>query len=114
MRKGGKGIQKLLGGNPWISTNSYENPSTPFCPPRRINRIGTGVHRHLALFRSITFSSQNAQIARSLGFRDPRVTQSQIITKSPHGGAQVLTKTAVILHRSAQLRHILVRPGGRQ
>ena len=38
----------------------------------------------------MTFSSINAQIARSLGFRDPRVTQSLIITKAARSGEKVV------------------------
>ncbi|KAL8712553.1 MAG: hypothetical protein Q9225_006914 [Loekoesia sp. 1 TL-2023] len=66
------------------------NPEANPQPLQRIRRIGTGVHRHLPLFRSITFSRRNRQIARSLGFSKPHITQSLIVPKASASGAKVI------------------------
>lgn len=57
---------------------------------QRISRLGCGIHRILPAFRSITFSRFHHQLSRSLGLLDPRVTQSQIITKASVVGQRIL------------------------
>ncbi|KAF2194909.1 phytanoyl-CoA dioxygenase family protein [Zopfia rhizophila CBS 207.26] len=56
---------------------------------RAINKIGHYLHHLSPSFRSISLSQQNASIARSLGFRDPRVLQSMVICKQPEIGGAV-------------------------
>ncbi|KAF2091879.1 phytanoyl-CoA dioxygenase [Saccharata proteae CBS 121410] len=56
---------------------------------RAINKIGHYLHSLNPSFRRISLSSQNAAIARSLRFRDPRVLQSMIICKQPEIGGRV-------------------------
>lgn len=59
-------------------------------PMQRISRLGCGIHRVLPAFRSITFSAFHQQIAHQLGLVDPRVTQSQIVTKSSIVGPRIV------------------------
>ncbi|KAI9368967.1 hypothetical protein BJX61DRAFT_184899 [Aspergillus egyptiacus] len=54
-----------------------------------INKIGHALHSLSAPFKEITLSARNAAIARSLGFRDPRVLQSMVICKQPGIGGAV-------------------------
>ncbi|RMZ66474.1 phytanoyl- dioxygenase [Pyrenophora seminiperda CCB06] len=56
---------------------------------RAINKIGHYLHELSPSFRSISLSAQNAAIASSLGFRDPRVLQSMVICKQPEIGGAV-------------------------
>ncbi len=56
---------------------------------RAVNKIGHALHDLCAPFRDITVSARNAAIARSLGFRDPRVLQSMVICKQPSIGGRV-------------------------
>ena len=54
-----------------------------------INKIGHYLHILSPEFRTATLTPFNASIARSLGFRDPRVLQSMIICKQPEIGGRV-------------------------
>ncbi|KAJ4304741.1 hypothetical protein N0V90_000268 [Kalmusia sp. IMI 367209] len=56
---------------------------------RAINKIGHYLHELSPSFRSISLSSRNAAIARSLSFRDPQCLQSMVICKQPQIGAEV-------------------------
>ena len=71
-------------------TDRSESAGPTLEPLARIRRIGTGVHRLLPNFRSVTFSARHQQIARSLGFRDPRVVQSLVVTKASRVGTKVV------------------------
>ncbi|KAF2275359.1 phytanoyl-CoA dioxygenase [Westerdykella ornata] len=57
--------------------------------PRAINKIGHYLHELAPSFRAMSLSARNAAIARSLGFRDPRVLQSMVICKQPEIGGAV-------------------------
>lgn len=57
--------------------------------PRAINKIGHYLHELSPPFRTATLNRSHAAIARSLGFRDPRVLQSMVICKQPEIGARV-------------------------
>ncbi|KAI9833225.1 MAG: hypothetical protein M1826_000138 [Phylliscum demangeonii] len=54
-----------------------------------VNKIGHGLHTQLASFRGVTQSPANAAIARSLGYRRPRVLQSMVICKPARIGGRV-------------------------
>ncbi|KAI6905054.1 phytanoyl-CoA dioxygenase [Hortaea werneckii] len=54
-----------------------------------INKIGHYLHHLSPLFNKSSINSQNANIARDLGFKDPRVLQSMIICKQPEIGGRV-------------------------
>ncbi|KAL4895492.1 hypothetical protein BDV59DRAFT_174026 [Aspergillus ambiguus] len=54
-----------------------------------INKIGHSLHTLSPPFQAITLSQRNADIARSLGFVDPRVLQSMVICKQPGIGGAV-------------------------
>jgi phytanoyl-CoA hydroxylase len=56
---------------------------------RAINKIGHYLHHLSPSFRHMTLSPQNAAVARSLSFRDPRVLQSMVICKQPEIGGAV-------------------------
>lgn len=56
---------------------------------KAINKIGHYLHELSEPFRDATFTTSNANIAKDLGFRDPRVLQSMIICKQPEIGARV-------------------------
>ncbi|KAL4872421.1 hypothetical protein BDV12DRAFT_162174 [Aspergillus spectabilis] len=54
-----------------------------------VNKIGHALHSLSPPFESITLSDRNADIARDLGFKDPRVLQSMVICKQPGIGGAV-------------------------
>ncbi|KAL1310579.1 hypothetical protein AAFC00_000857 [Neodothiora populina] len=56
---------------------------------RAINKIGHYLHSLHPSYADVSISSQNAAIAQSLGFHDPRVLQSMIICKQPEIGGRV-------------------------
>lgn len=56
---------------------------------RAVNKIGHALHDLSPPFKAITISARNTAIARSLGFRDPRVLQSMVICKQPSIGGRV-------------------------
>ncbi|KAF7902889.1 hypothetical protein EAF00_002791 [Botryotinia globosa] len=59
-------------------------------PLKRIQRIGCGVHRVMPPFRKAILSSFHSTLARSLGYKDPRIYQSLIIVKAAEVGARVI------------------------
>ena len=54
-----------------------------------VNKIGHYLHELSAPFRTATVTRRHAAIARSLGFRDPRILQSMVICKPPEIGGRV-------------------------
>lgn len=56
---------------------------------RAINKIGHYLHEMSPQFRKATFTSLHTEIAKAIGFRDPRVLQSMIICKQPEIGGRV-------------------------
>ncbi|TKA22159.1 hypothetical protein B0A50_08216 [Salinomyces thailandicus] len=54
-----------------------------------INKIGHYLHQLSPSFNRASITSQNANIARDLGFKDPRVLQSMVICKQPEIGGRV-------------------------
>lgn len=56
---------------------------------RAINKIGHYLHELSPPFREATFTPLHVNIARALGFKDPRVLQSMIICKQPEIGGRV-------------------------
>ncbi|KAJ8066189.1 hypothetical protein OCU04_005275 [Sclerotinia nivalis] len=59
-------------------------------PLKRIQRIGCGIHRVLPSFRKTILSPFHSTLAKSLGYRDPRIIQSLIIVKAAEIGARVV------------------------
>ncbi|KAI9759670.1 MAG: hypothetical protein M4579_002147 [Chaenotheca gracillima] len=56
---------------------------------RAINKIGHGLHTQSPAFRARSLNPKNGAIAKSLGFREPRVLQSMVICKQPEIGGRV-------------------------
>lgn len=56
---------------------------------RAINKIGHYLHELSPRFRKATFTPLHREIAKEIGFRDPRVLQSMIICKQPEIGGRV-------------------------
>ena len=56
---------------------------------RAINKIGHYLHELSPQFRKATFTPLHREIARAIGFNDPRVLQSMIICKQPEIGGRV-------------------------
>jgi hypothetical protein len=56
---------------------------------KAINKIGHYLHQLNPAFHSVSITAQNARIAKSLGFQDPRVLQSMVICKQPEIGGRV-------------------------
>ena len=56
---------------------------------RAINKIGHYLHELSPPFREATFTPLHREIAKAIGFRDPRVLQSMIICKQPEIGGRV-------------------------
>ena len=56
---------------------------------RAINKIGHYLHELSPQFRKATFTPLHREIAKAIGFKDPRVLQSMIICKQPEIGGQV-------------------------
>ena len=56
---------------------------------RAINKIGHYLHALSPLFKNATITRHHAEIAKCLGFRDPRVLQSMVICKQPEIGGRV-------------------------
>ncbi|KAF2686164.1 phytanoyl-CoA dioxygenase family protein [Lentithecium fluviatile CBS 122367] len=74
----------------FFEEDAFDKSGTLTKPKHRaINKIGHYLHELDPGFRSISLSSRNAAIARSLGFRDPRVLQSMVICKQPEIGGAV-------------------------
>ena len=60
------------------------SPLGPVC------RLGCAVHQKLPRFRAITHSRQARAIAESLCYVDPRITQSQVISKLARVGSSIV------------------------
>ena len=56
---------------------------------KAINKIGHYLHHLNPEFAKVSITHRNANIAQSLGFRDPRVLQSMVICKQPEIGGRV-------------------------
>ena len=56
---------------------------------RAINKIGHYLHELSPPFRKATFTPLHREIAKAIGFGDPRVLQSMIICKQPEIGGRV-------------------------
>ncbi|KAM0800866.1 hypothetical protein BDR22DRAFT_850899 [Usnea florida] len=56
---------------------------------RAINKIGHYLHELSPPFRNATLTPLHREIARAVGFRDPRVLQSMVICKQPEIGGRV-------------------------
>ena len=56
---------------------------------RAINKIGHYLHELSPQFRKATFTPLHREIAKVIGFEDPRVLQSMIICKQPEIGGRV-------------------------
>ena len=54
-----------------------------------INKIGHYLHALSSPFKEATITNYHAEIAKSLGFRDPRVLQSMVICKQAEIGGRV-------------------------
>ncbi|KAI4124227.1 MAG: hypothetical protein LQ347_005811, partial [Umbilicaria vellea] len=67
------------------------SPSGTLIKPKHlaINKIGHYLHSLSPPFRASTLTPFHASLARSLGFRDPRVLQSMVICKQPEIGGRV-------------------------
>ena len=63
-----------------MSSDAFKGP---------IARLGCGIHQNLPSFRTLTHSALHQSIARSLGYGDPRVTQSQVIAKLAGVGGRI-------------------------
>ncbi|CAD6442064.1 1c08cbc8-c040-42e5-b710-4f606c38871c [Sclerotinia trifoliorum] len=59
-------------------------------PLKRIQRIGCGIHRVMPPFRKAILSPFHSTLAKSLGYKDPRIIQSLIIVKAGEIGARVV------------------------
>ncbi|KAG7666344.1 uncharacterized protein J8A68_000113 [[Candida] subhashii] len=66
-----------------------------------INKIGHGLHMKDSIFHQVTFSTKMKEIARSLGFEDPRVLQSMCIFKQPVSDKEIERDNAVPPHTDA-------------
>ena len=68
------------------------SPSGELIKPkhRAINKIGHYLHELSPPFRAATLTKLHKEIARAIGFQDPRVLQSMIICKQPEIGGRVL------------------------
>ncbi|KAF1948995.1 phytanoyl-CoA dioxygenase family protein [Byssothecium circinans] len=74
----------------FFEEDAFDKSGTLTKPKHRaINKIGHYLHELSPPFRSISLSPRNAAIAKSLGFRDPRVLQSMVICKQPEIGGAV-------------------------
>lgn len=54
-----------------------------------VNKIGHSLHTLSPPFKAISLNQRNADVAKSLGFKDPRVLQSMVILKQPSIGGAV-------------------------
>ncbi|KAF7585264.1 hypothetical protein BBP40_011504, partial [Aspergillus hancockii] len=54
-----------------------------------VNKIGHSLHSLSEPFKAVSLTERNAAIAKSLGFKDPRVLQSMVICKQPGIGGAV-------------------------
>ncbi|KAF2758434.1 phytanoyl-CoA dioxygenase [Pseudovirgaria hyperparasitica] len=74
----------------FFEEDAFDASGTLLKPKHRaINKIGHYLHALSPSFRAASISTQNAAIARNLGFKDPRVLQSMVICKQPEIGGAV-------------------------
>ncbi|KAM0714963.1 hypothetical protein Q7P37_009428 [Cladosporium fusiforme] len=74
----------------FFEEDAFDSTGTLTKPKHRaINKIGHYLHHLNPSFAAMSINAQNAAIARSLRFRDPRVLQSMIICKQPEIGGRV-------------------------
>ncbi|TGO36571.1 hypothetical protein BHYA_0121g00320 [Botrytis hyacinthi] len=73
-----------------IATLSEHGFNPDVEPLKRIQRIGCGVHRVMPPFRKAILSPLHSTLAKSLGYKDPRIYQSLIIVKAAEVGARVV------------------------
>ncbi|KAA8575010.1 hypothetical protein MFRU_002g03580 [Monilinia fructicola] len=59
-------------------------------PLKRIQRLGCGIHRVIPAFRNAILTPFHSELAKSLGYEDPRIIQSLIIVKAAEVGARVV------------------------
>ncbi|KAF9691649.1 hypothetical protein EKO04_010520 [Ascochyta lentis] len=70
-----------------LTERAFQPNTTPL---QHIQRLGCGVHRVLPPFRRAIMSTQHADVAKSLGYTDPRVVQSLVIVKAAQVGGKVV------------------------
>lgn len=64
-----------------------------------INKIGHAMHDLDSVFDNFSRTPELAEIAKDVGFKDPRILQSMFIFKQPHiGGEVVCHQDATFLH----------------
>ena len=64
-----------------------------------INKIGHAIHDLDSVFDNFSRTPELAEIAKDVGFKDPRILQSMFIFKQPHiGGEVVCHQDATFLH----------------
>ena len=69
---------------------SPSQPDKLLKPPHlSVNKIGHALHDLSPAFARASINERNAAVARSLGFRNPRVLQSMVILKQPEIGGAV-------------------------
>ncbi|OOF94651.1 hypothetical protein ASPCADRAFT_50956 [Aspergillus carbonarius ITEM 5010] len=80
----------------FFEPDAFAPSTSPSSPPTltkpkhlAVNKIGHSLHTLSEPFRAISLSQKNADIAKSLGFKDPRVLQSMVICKQPGIGGAV-------------------------
>ena len=62
------------------------------CQPKEhcLNKMGHAMHDLDPVFDTFSRTSELAEVAKSIGFRDPRIVQSMYIFKPPHIGGEVI------------------------
>ncbi|MCJ1355928.1 MAG: hypothetical protein MMC33_005921 [Icmadophila ericetorum] len=73
----------------FFEEDAFDNNELTKPKEKAINKIGHYLHALSPPFRGATLTKYNAAIAKSLGFRDPRVLQSMVICKQPEIGGRV-------------------------
>lgn len=78
-----------------------ENGTLRFPKERAVNKIGHGLHMHSQVYHEVTFDDKVKAVARSLGYKDPRVLQSMLIFKNPVAGGLAARDNEVPPHTDA-------------
>jgi len=75
----------------FFEENAFDPKTGSLTKPkaRAVNKIGHNLHGLSLPFRKVTLNERTRGIARSIGFRDPRVLQSMVICKQPEIGGAV-------------------------
>lgn len=75
----------------FFEEDAFDSTTGALTKPKHlaVNKIGHYLHELSAPFRAATVTRRHAAIARSLGFRDPRILQSMAICKQPEIGGRV-------------------------